>query len=714
MYSPKIIRQKIALYEKATGKKLVRHSVAAIRKVVQTFNQLLDDDGNLSKKLRPSGLLPNEKDFIRNEIALCRIDFLYWCTRYVYIRHKETSQLVLFTPNLAQRIVLSLWAEMEERGLAISILSIKARQLGISTLSEMAVAHRVQFQHNINAIVGSSNPEKSKLMAHMMETCWDNQPWWLVPVVTARRAGQLIEFGALNSAVSIQHGNQVSGIARGTTTNVVHLSELIDFDNPKELVDASLMGAAHESPHLFMVLESTAKGRDNWVHDNWRNAKEHWPKTRLRPVFLPWYVAEDMYPPETFLRRNPVPDDWQPKATTVKMSEKAKLYVQNYAPVRKFLGPLWEMKREQMWWWECQRDEAIRTRQLHNFLSETPGDDIEAFQSTNASAFDTELISDFRDQTLSKPPFVFQFTGDAVSNRLYPDRRDIIQDLPPIPIVARWRKDLPDIKFELLPVKFESYQEDPNGRLYVWEFPKEGSQYVIGVDTSEGIGQDRSIIQVIKLKDPFKPNDFDVQVAEFASAFINSRDLWPLCLAVGTYYSTPHKGRIEQIRQVIECNGPGETVQYELMKLGWWNFHPWQHYDNVKPRMNQKIGWFTNVRTRGMAVDTIVTALRDEWLVINSPWFVDEMSSFERDETKQSLRAAYGAHDDRIMAMSFALFSSYVNEITTDGRSFFTSRKRLPAGEMSKPIGVRMTDLTQELLKESIREQPYTGKYNPY
>lgn len=196
-----------------------------------------------------------------------------------------------------------MWAEMEEKRLAIAMLSIKARQLGISTLSEMTVAHRVQFQPNINAIVGSSDPDKSKLMAQMMETCWDNQPWWMVPEMTARRAGILIEFGNQNSAVSIQHGTQFSGIARGTTTNCVHLSELADFDNPQELVDASLMGAAHESPHLFLALESTAKGRDNWVHDNWRNSKQNWPRTLLRPVFLPWYVAEDMYPPETFLRR---------------------------------------------------------------------------------------------------------------------------------------------------------------------------------------------------------------------------------------------------------------------------------------------------------------------------------------------------------------------------------------------------------------------------
>ncbi len=713
MYSKKVIEKNCKLYEQRTGRKLVRHSVVACQKAVKLLNELLDHEGLLDKKKRPAGLLPNEKAFIRNEIALCKLDFVYWCMRYVWVRHKETGQLVPFNPNLAQRIVLSLWANMEERGLAIAMLSIKARQLGISTLSEMAVAHRTQFSPNINAIIGSSDPNKSKLMSKMMEICWDNQPWWMVPSITARRAGQLIEFGNQNSAVSIQHGSQVSGIARGTTTNVVHLSELADFENPRELVDASLAHAAHESKDLFMVFESTAKGRDNWLHESWRLSKDTWPRTLLCPVFLPWYVAEDMYPPETYLRRNPIPENWEPQAATLKMSEKAALYVHNYPPVRKFLGTHWTMKREQMWWWECERTTAIKKRQLGEFLSETPGDDIEAFQATNPSAFDGELIQELRDRTLSKTPFVFGFMGDTVSDRLYPDKRDIVQTLPLIDIRSRWRKDVPAINFQLVPLKFESYQEDPNGRLYIWEFPQEKRKYVIGADTSEGIGQDRSILQVIRLKDPYNIRDQDTQVAEFASAFVNSRDLWPLALALGTYYSTPDKGRVEQIRQVIECNGPGEIVQYELMKLGWWNFHPWQHYDNVKPRSNQKIGWFTNIRTRSMAVDTIVTALRDEWLVINSPWFVDEMSSFERDESKQSLRAAYGAHDDRIMSMAFSLTSSYINEITTDGKSFFTSRKRVL--ESDGPLaGVRASDLTAQLIKENTREQAFTGNYNPY
>jgi hypothetical protein len=380
-----------------------------------------------------------------------------------------------------------------------------------------------------------------------------------------------------------------------------------------------------------------------------------------------------MYPSKTYLIRNPIPDDWEPKAGTLKMRDTAELYVRTYPPVRKFLGRDWKMRPEQMWWWENERDEAVKKRQLTRFMAETPSNDIEAFQSSNISAFDSELVAELRDRALATTPHVFAFTGDAVSERLYPDKRDVRGDLPEIPIQARWRRDVPAINFNLVPLKFESFQEDPNGRLYIWEFPKENNVYVIGADTAD---------------------------------------------ALGTYYSTPDsKGKIEQIRQVIECNGGGESVQYELQKLGWWNFHPWKSYDNKKQTHYNKIGWFTNYRTRAMAVDTIVCALRDEWLVMNSPWFVEEMDSFERDETRQSLRAGWGSHDDRIMSVAFALFSSYVDEITTDGRSFFTSRKK-PGEDVPAVTGVRPSDLTQQLLKElgQRSNDPYksSGNYRPY
>jgi hypothetical protein len=505
-----------------------------------------------------------------------------------------------------------------------------------------------------------------------------------------------------------------------TIHGCVHNSEVASFLNPAELIDASLMGAFHESADRFMVLESTAEGNTGWWFDTWEHAKETWPRTLLRPIFLPWFVGNDLYPTAAQMRRNPIPENWEPAKLTLLHKQKAELYVRTNKDLRKYLGKSWTMPLEQMWWWECERENYQRKKELNLFLQEYPADDEEAFQSTNISAFDIDLISQLRDETRSvAPKAVFSITGGSVSPRLMADNRDVDHDMAKdytIPITAHWNPVVLPIHFELIPLKFRSYQEDPLGRMYVWEFPKKNTQYVIGVDTSDGIGQDRAVIQVIRLRNAFDPLDYDEQVAEFASDNVNSRDLWPLCLAIATWYTTPINGKITQLRQVIECNGNGESVQYELQKLGWWNFHPWEHYDNRSLVRSNKIGWYTNARTRQMAVDTLISSLRDGWLRIHSPWFVKEMQTFERNEGRQSLRAAYGAHDDRLMPLSFAMCSTYIHEITTDGRSFFAAQRKRKHDLDGRVSGVRPADQTMQLLKElgAGNSGPTRGSYNPY
>lgn len=713
MYSPRTIKRNSQLYKQNRGVELVRYSVKACREMVQRLDALIDSNsGELTRKLNEK-----ERDFIRNERNLCRIDFVYWLRRYVFIKHRTTDTLVLFDPNIAQKIVLNIWAQLEDAGLAVACICLKARQLGISTLSECAVAHRVQFKKNVNAIIGSSDPGKSTEMSKMVEVCWANQPWWLMPSRTTSKRGELIEFAGMNSGISIQHGSQFTGIGRGTTPSTVHLSEVASFINPEELIDASLIPSFHESEDRFMILESTAEGNTGWWYDSWQQAIQKWPRTLLRPVFLPWFVGKDLYPTTAQSRRNPVPVNWEPAKLTMLHKQKAELYVRKQRDLKRYLGKDWTMPLEQMWWWECERENYKNKKILNKFLQEFCSDDEESFQSSNISAFDTDLVSQLRDETRSEEPVaVFALTSPAISERLYPDRRDIDHEMPTIPIIANWNRTVDKVNFELVPLKFNSYQEDPLGRLYVWEFPQPDTKYVIGVDTSDGIGQDRAIIQVIKLRNVFNPADCDAQVAEFASDNVNSRDLWPMCLAIGTWYTTINNGKLEQIRQVIECNGNGEAVQHDLAKLGWWNFHPWEHYDNYHQQRTNKIGWFTNVRTRQMAVDTLISSLRDGWFRIRSPWFVQEMQTFERNINRQSLRAAFGAHDDRLIMTGAALCSTYIHEITTDGRSFFAAQRKLKRDRDELGAGtVRASELAGELVKETMkRNSPYTGSYNPY
>jgi len=670
LYSPKVIEQRTKAASEKLGFQVMRHSIPSVDSACRHFKGLLDyETGQLARPLNEK-----EKKWIKNERALCQCDFRYWSSRYAHILDVE-GKLVRFKPNIAQRQVMDIWASMEEKYQAIAVQELKARQLGVSTLTELAVAHRTQFYPNVNAVVASSDPDKSWKMSQMMERAWSNQPWYLVPRMTTYRAGVLIEFGGHNSGVTIQHGTQFSGIARGDTPTSAHLSELSDFENPEELVDASLLRAMHDSPWMFLVLESTAAGIHNWWHKKWELSKEGWPKgkSRLCPLFLPWFVGRDIYPTPTWIRTRPVPETWEPSGMTEKHAERAKAFVRTNVLLSKLLGEAWEMPREQMWYWEVSRDEYKSQGNLAKWYQEMPADDTEAFQSTNISAFDTDIIAEYREQT-RVPIGVFGFVGSSVPLRVQPDAREMDLTKPKIPVVSKL-SDGTIFRCELVPLKFNGYAEtDFNNKLFVWEFSDEYSEYGIGVDTSDGVGQDRTVMQVLRKGDD-RRNDF--QCAEFASAYINSYDLPSLAYTLGCIYSpTRNKDEGVEAKMVIECNRNGEATQLELRKMGWRNFHRWERYDNRRMRLSNsnKIGWWTNAWSRSMMMDLLIKMLRDGWVDINSPWFVQEMQDLERDEVRQSMRAMGGGHDDRIMAGGIALFSMHVRELRGTQRGWVNQK----------------------------------------
>lgn len=677
MYDAEVTDRALLLVSQKQKWTLRRHTHAQIQGAITHFNTLRDEDtGDL---VRP--LTSDESRFIQNERRVCSLDFHYHASRYVKIVDWQKHE-VYFTPNVAQEIVLDIWADLERQGRAIMMQQLKARQLGVTTLTEIAVAHRVQFRARVNAVVASADPTKSVKMANMIKFAWEQQPWWLKPAATKIQNGMPVEFGELNSSILIQAGNQFNGVARGQTPNVCHLSELCEWDNADLLVDAALLKAIHETPDVFVILESTALGRGNWWHDTWKQTKEDFPtgRSRLCPIFLPWYVGVDIYPTETDLRMRPIPASWVPADLTIRHAERAREYVLTNPLMFKYLAKgssTWQMSRAQMWYYEIERDAAIKKKQLNLFLSEMPADDQEAFQSTNISAFDPEVIMVHRDHVRT-PEAVYAITGTGIPKDLVADTRKRDWTRPPIFIDTGDLLPKGKEVYELIPLLFEGYPASAAGlKLFVYEHPRLNETYGLGVDTSDGIGQDWSVIEGLRKAFPQGP---DVQVCEFASPYIKAMQLWPMTLALSTWYSVfqVKQGRRVQIRLAIECRGNGETVQFELQKRGWVNFHPWKKRDNKIPTTNDqvyKIGVFTSSWYRPMMLDRLMTMLEDQSLMVWSPWFVDEMEALEKDEHKQSMKAVFGEHDDRLMSLGFILDSLHVDD-RPYGRSAYAAEHR--------------------------------------
>lgn len=629
-----------------------------------------DEEGNFLGQMRP--LDTEEINFIRNERFLCKNDFEYWSSRYCWIKNEE-DRVVRFIPWPSQKIYLSILAEHDLERIAIMLQILKARQLGISRLNNLAGLHRVVFYPNLNSVLASSTPDKTRKLAEMFLFPFHRLPWWMTPGVSYIQTGDIRVPGSLvdfvpkwGSGVDLQHGTQMSGLARGTTPTTAAISELCEFADGGELIDASLLRSMHDSEKTFLVLESTALGQYNWWHRKWLSSKAGWPerRSRLRPVFLPWFVG-GLYPKEVWLRARSVPPDYIPAPWVLEHAERACSYVQTNPLLSKHLGSNWVMPKEQMWFYEVERGEAMREGRLSAFLQEMPASDDEAFQSTNISVFSTEVITQYRDATGRRNPIgVYGLEGppNILHPRFMPHYTLFDPNRPPIHLKYQWGTGNA-VPFTLRPLRWEGWPTDSGlDKIYLWELPEEGEVYGLGYDTSDGIEKDRTTTEIMRKGNPWRKA---AQVGEFCSGKLNALDGLPFLMALGQLFSVRNlDGILQQPRMAIECKGNGDQTQLKLQLLGWHNFHPWLKPDNRNIDRNKyhKIGVFTNSWFRAGMLEYLIKMLRDDEIEIWSPEFVKEMQSLEGDDFRQSLKAAHGGHDDRIMALGFVIISLYQYE----------------------------------------------------
>lgn len=608
-------------------------------------------------------LTQEEQAFITNELTLSKMYATYWLERYA--KHKTSSGRVqLLRPNLTQQVLLGIIAEMEDAKMPLLLQLLKLRQLGCSTIVQLLILHRVLFYPNTDALVASNDPDKTlKLLNQYIGLCVTNLPWWMCRGVDSggdliiRQSGEVyVELLEQNSAVSWQHGTQTSGMARGGNPQVAHVSELPDFKDPKELVEGSLMNAVHEDSFTLFVLESTAAGRDDWWHKFWRANEKLWGqgKSRFRPIFLPWYLGKDVWPPPGWIedkQARGILSNYSPSALTIAHAERARAYVKSKKHLRDILGNNWSMPLEQMAFWEFSREYAIEMDSVKQWLQEVGAADAdECFQSGGTQIFPYELISEYRNR-LQQEVSIYVVKSENISERLSAGQRT----LQSAPTVVEVQGRETNFRSSLVPVERGRYPElDPNGLLFVWEPPREGYTYSISYDAAGGRGGDNVAIEVIRHA---TTTERAVQVAEWAANTYTYHDAWPVLLTIAKYYSQFEPE--SQARIIIELAHNGNEVQDELQRRGWNKFY--QRYSQGKERHFEGLGWKTTAGSRPKLTDTLIKAVKDRWFEINSPWLLREIEDLETNETIRTIRveARAGSKDDRAIATGMHLAATH-------------------------------------------------------
>jgi hypothetical protein len=274
MYNPSIISSRLNKIQKSLPFQLTEHSVQEVQQKVDYINNLINYDLYEQTLLNKGKTIVEAKSqaalkelqseaiqtFMRNERIICKWNCWYWMDRYYKIK-EATGTFIQYSPNDAQKIWMRIHSILEGLKRAIRTLDLKARQVGCTTFSQGVVEHRLQFFMDINSMIASKDETSTGKMADIFMGSMNKQPFWLRPQLRNFERGAEYMFDN-GSGLYLGWGTQ-EYLAKGTTCQVAHLSEIASFKYFVKAIKNALIRAMHETVWLLQKFEGTAETRDD-------------------------------------------------------------------------------------------------------------------------------------------------------------------------------------------------------------------------------------------------------------------------------------------------------------------------------------------------------------------------------------------------------------------------------------------------------------------
>jgi hypothetical protein len=343
-----------------------------------------------------------------------------------------------------------------------------------------------------------------------------------------------------------------------------------------------------DKPETIIVYETTANGVNEFCKF-WRRIKKlrKLGQTEWVPIFISWR-DHDEYKREF--------------ATT---NDRVR-FEQSLSKDERDIQNKHGLTLEQLNWrrWKIDND---FNGDVEDFQVEYPLTDEEAFKSTGKTVFTDRMLK-------SQEPFT----------------------IPPILV---GEPEMVDRRAQFFPHK--------DGDLKIFERPKAGHRYVIGVDSCEVAARsDYACAQVID-RTTWR------QVAVL-HGHIPPDILAEKVFALGALYGWA--------LVVPEINGPGNVTVIKLRDKGYPNLYHRRTFaatNDGRYEETEELGWHSNSKTKPQAVSGCQEALRNLLITIHDEDTIDELRTYIVHGINKDGYVTYGADDgffdDRVMALMIAL-----------------------------------------------------------
>lgn len=554
-----------------------------------------------------------------------RRDFYRFARNNLYIKDKE-AKIVKFEPNKPQRALIDYVLWCIQHGVPIRVIILKARQMGLSTAVEALIYWWTSTNKNITSTIIGHEDASARNLYMMFRRYYDNSNPLFKPNIHYNTRSDLTferydpitnKQVGLGSVIKTATAKNTSA-GRSDTNQCIHASEVGEWENGEELV-ASIMQTVPLKPNTMVFLESTAKGRGNYFHREWRAAEKG--ENNFVPFFFPWWLIDEyeVYDDEdlgTLSEYDEFLRDLMRKGYQTHFGE---IYdVDEESIVRKI--KFYRIKAK-----EFASDPA-------RMFQEYPSTAHEAFIASGANVFNVLALEE-----LDKA------AEDVSETRHYKiDITDSYED------------------YYITPVPYDDKIKENNGPLKIWIDPKPGHEYVIGADVAEGLATgDFSVAEVV--------DTITMETVARWRGHVDPDKFGEILAALGKHYNYALIG--------VEVNNHGLTTVQKLRDIFYTNLYKREKgYDEDFEEPTSHLGWRTDVRSKRTAIDTLIHLIREGINKDPDKVFIEEAFAYVRDDRGRT-NAEEGEHDDTVMAkaIAFQLFPWGDNDI--QGLDVYKSKK---------------------------------------
>lgn len=537
-------------------------------------------------------------------------DFYRYCKNNLKIKDKKAN-IVPFVPNAPQRVLINYVLLCIKEKRPVKAIILKARQMGLSTAVEAIIYWWTSTNKNINSVIIGHEESSSKNLYMMFRRYYEKSNPLFKPNVRYNTRTDLSfeRFDDAGNQVGLESyiktataGNKAAG--RSDTINLLHASELGEWENGEELV-ASLLETVPDEEVMdkpsMMFLESTAKGRGNYFHKEFVNAVKR--LNNFEPFFFPWWILN------TYERDADVP--------LGDLTEYEEFLIDLMKKGHHVAGQVIEI------------DPARIPAKIHFYRRKTRN-----FEST------PEKLTQEYPSTWQE---AFIASGKNVFNALA--LQEMEKDAEPKEDSEYYKIIVGDSheEYTLERIPYEKTEKDDDftykAPLKIWKHPIPGREYVIGGDVAEGlVDGDFSVAEVVDTK--------TMETVARWRGHLDPDKFGEIIGALGTYYNYALVG--------VEVNNHGLTTIQKLRDTFYTNLYKRDKgYDEDFEEPTSNLGWKTDVRTKRLAIDDLIRIIRERLNKERDIVFISEAFAFVRDD-RGRMNAEKGEHDDTVMAKAIA------------------------------------------------------------